>query len=115
MRDYMNINNYSGIGQIGISRNAIAAIASAALREVGGASVFGHKPRAKEGYSIPSGVHVVLTKDGRASIQMEVTLSRGVPSVPVACQKIQETVATAVTLMCDTVPFDVQVKVMRIV
>ena len=113
MKDYLTINNYSGLGDIGISRTAIAAIASAALKEVGGASVFGRHPRGD--YSIPSGVKVVFGKNGRAAIHMDVTLSRGVPNVPAACEKIQETVATAVTMMCDMVPFDVQVKVMRIV
>ena len=114
MRDYMTINNYSGVGVIGISRNAIAAIASASLKEVAGASVFGRHPR-RAGYSIPDGVRVIIGKDGRASIHMDVTLSRGVENVPKTCEKIQETIATAVSLMCDMVPFDVQVKVMRIV
>ncbi len=114
MKDYMTINNYSGLGTIGISRTAIAAIASGALKEVGGASIFGRHPR-RAGYSIPDGVKVIIGKNGRAAIHMDITLSRGVENVPKACEKIQETVATAVTLMCDMVPFDVQVKVMRIV
>lgn len=112
-KDYLTINNYSGLGAIGISRTAIAAIASAALKEVGGASVFGRHPRS--GYSIPGGVKVIFGKNGRAAIHMDINLSRKVENVPTACVKIQETVATAVTLMCDMVPFDVQVRVMRIV
>lgn len=112
MRDYITINNYSGLGTIGFSRQAIAAIAQASLKEVDGASIFGRKGRGD--YSINSGVRVVFTKEGKAAIKMDVNLSHGV-NVHAACERIQQTVATAVTLMCDMVPFDVQVKVMRIV
>ena len=112
MRDFITINNYSGLGTIGFSRAAIAAIAAASLKEVDGASVFGRS--ARRDYFLNPGVKVIFTKEGKATIKMDVNLSRGV-SVPEACERIQQTVATAVTLMCDMVPFDVQVKVMRIV
>ena len=128
MRDYISINNYSGLGEIGISRGSISAIASASIREVDGASLFeGKSPRraAKSDrkrkdtsigafFSLPSGPKVIFTKEGKALIKMDVTIAQGV-NVAEACEKIQSTVATAVTLMCDMVPFDVQVKVMRIV
>ena len=122
MRDYISINNYSGRGKIGISRDAIAAIARSALKEVPGAAVF----EGRKSHKLPkdtnlgaflytqSGVKVVFAKDGQAVIKMDVTLPLGV-SVPKVAAKIQETVAMAVKIMCDTVPFDVQVKVMRIV
>ncbi len=119
MRDYLAINNYSGLGYIGISRNAIASIAATSLKEVGGASLYVHGKKARREtalgsiFSLPYGVKVVFTRDGKASIKMDVTLSKGV-SVPEVCGKIQEAVATSVALMCDTVPFDVQVKVMRL-
>ncbi|MCR5349330.1 MAG: Asp23/Gls24 family envelope stress response protein [Bacilli bacterium] len=124
MRDYIGINNYSGLGQIGISRDAIAAIASASVREVKGAALFERKGTRKAAkradtslgvlFSLPNDVRVVFRKDGRALIKMEVAVVRGNNVVEV-CEKIQRAVATSVTLMCDTVPFDVQVKVMRIV
>ena len=127
MRDYISINNYSGLGEIGISRGSISAIASASIREVDGASLFEHKSTRKAAkaakgradtsigafFSLPSGPKVVFTKDGKAVIKMDVTIARGV-NVAAACEKIQSTVANAVALMCDMVPFDVQVKVMRI-
>ena len=119
MRDYIAINNHAGLGRIGISRHAIASIAATSLREIGGVSIYHHgKRRGREGtlgslFSLASGVHVVFTKDGKASIKMDVSLAKGA-NVPTVCEKIQETVATAITLMCDMVPFEVQVKVMRL-
>ena len=122
MRDYISINNYSGRGKIGISRGAIGAIAIAALKEVPGATVYLPTPKpvkskkAKKPDAVdPSeAAKVVFSKDGKAVVKMEVSLARGV-NVQNAAIQIQETVAMAVKMMCDTVPFDVQVKVMRIV
>lgn len=116
MRDYIAINNYSGLGRIGISRDAIASIAATSLKEVSGASLYTHngKRMRRALFYLPAGVKVVFTKEGRASIKMDVALAKGT-NVPALCEKIQETVATAVAIMCDTVPFDVQVKVMRLV
>ena len=121
MRDYISINNYSGRGYLGISRDAIAAIARSALKEFPGAEIYlakapkhsGKKTNIDALLATKEGVKVVFTKEGKAVIKMDVSLPRGV-SVPAAATKIQETVAMAVKIMCDTVPFDVQVRVMRI-
>ena len=119
MGNYIAINNYSGLGNIGISRNSIASIVALSLREVQDVNLYGphKKSRSKDTalgklLAAKSGVRIVFTKEGKASIRLEVTLRHGVNVVDV-CQKIQETVANALELMCDVVPFDVQVKVMR--
>lgn len=122
MSDYIKINNYSGLGQIGISRDAIAAIASSALKEVDGVGLFSRRAskaatRSSELsalLSIIDGVKVVFTKEGRAVITLDVSITTGV-NVVQACEKIQESVAMAVSLMCDILPFDVRVKVVKIV
>ncbi len=122
IRDYITINNYSGRGRIGISRDAIAAIASYSIREVPGAVPFVPRPhrtskrakaKASKVLSAPEGVSVIFAKDGCAHIKLEVSLRRGV-SVPEAAGRIQEAVGESLRLMCDTIPFDIQVKVMRI-
>lgn len=126
MRDYVSINNYSGLGEIAMSRGAIAAIASIAVKEVKGATMFVRKGthKKKKGgradtslgvlFSLPSEAQVVFTKSGRVQIKMDVSLSHG-QNVAEVCEKIQESVATSVSLMCDMVPFDVQVRVLSIV
>ena len=111
MRDYITINNSSGLGTIGYSRAAIAAVAHGALKEVDGVSAFGKK---KGPVMMTRGVAVVFTKEGKAVFKMDVNLARGT-NVPEAAEKVQQSVATAVAQMCDLVAFDVQVKVMRIV
>lgn len=111
MRDFISINNYSGLGQIGFSRGAIAAVVSYSVKEAGEVQLF--SPR-KSSRGAASGVKVIFTKDGKALIKMDVTVHKGT-NVAAACEKVQKDVATAVSLMCDMVPFDVQVKVMRIV
>ena len=107
MRDFILINNYSGLGRIGFSRNAIAAVASSSMKEVSGVKLFApHKNT--------SGVKVVFTKENKALIQLLVSVNKGL-NVAKACEAAQQSVVSAVTMSCDIVPFDVQVKVMRIV
>ena len=48
MRDYIAINNYSGIGTIGISRRAIEAVALSCVNSVDGAAVVGKSKKEAE-------------------------------------------------------------------
>lgn len=124
MRDYLTIHNHSGLGEIGISRYAMAAIARRAAEGVSGTKVVPHRAkkgllrgfgRSEDRFSItPEGVKVVFSKEGKALIRMEVTLPHGV-EIAKTCYSIQEAVANNLALMCDMVPFDVQVKVAHIV
>ena len=123
MRDFISINNHSGLGAIGFSRAAIASIAAIAVKEVQGASPYSpkatKKQNAKKGkenvnrFSEEGAVKVVFAKEGKAVIKMDVSITRGKPVTEV-CSKIQENVAMAVSLMCDVVPFDVRVRVCSI-
>ena len=120
MRDYIIINNYSGLGAIGISRRAIEAVALSCVSNVKGAAVVGKgKKPAKKGraldvlFALPSGVKVSLSKDGQAEIKIDVSIQKGV-NVASICRDIQKEVAQGVSMMCDTVPFSVKVKVVQI-
>ena len=123
MRDYLTIHKHSA-GTIGISRYALAAIARRAAEEITGTTVLSKRGKkglrrvfqhSEEFASIaPDGVKVVFAKDGRALIKMEVSLARG-QEVAKTCIRIQESVANNFALMCDMVPFDVQVRVAHIV
>lgn len=122
MRDFLTIRNHSGMGEIGISRMALAAIARRAAEDVTGTQVLAKKGKLRallgrndDTFSIaPDGVRVVFAKEGKALISMEVSLPRNV-EVAKTCIAIQESVANHFALMCDTVPFDVQVRVAHIV
>ena len=125
MRNFLTIHNHSGMGEIGISRNALAAIARRAAEDVTGTQVVAKDKKGKgirslfgretDSFSIaPDGVRVMFGKDGKALIRMEVSLPRNV-EVAKTCLAIQESVANNFALMCDTVPFDVQVRVAHIV
>lgn len=120
MKDCIVINNYSGLGAIGISRRAIEAVALICVSNVKGASVVGKgKKPSKKGraldvlFALPSGVKVALSKDGKAEIKIDVSIQKGV-NVAEICRNIQKEVAQGVSMMCDTVPFSVKVKVVEI-
>lgn len=123
MRDYLVIHNHSA-GVIGISRYALAAIARRAAEDITGTTVLARHGRSgarrvfkrSERFAsiAPDGVKVVFTREGRALIKMEVSLARG-QEVAKTCIRIQESVANNFALMCDMVPFDVQVRVAHIV
>lgn len=120
MRDYIVINNYSGLGTIGISRRAIEDVALICVGQVRGAAVVNKSKKQKSKkssvdalFALPSGVKVALPKDGRAEITIDVAIQNGV-NVASICKEIQESVANGVSMLCDTVPFSVKVKVLRI-
>ena len=121
-RDYLPINNYSGLGAIGISRRAISSVADIAIREISGVQL-ARKRRKKTPkipadtavgtlFALPSPVKTVFTKEGKISIRLDVILSKGALAAEV-CEKIQESIATSMMLLCDTVPFEIRVKVVR--
>ena len=122
MRDFLTIRNHSGMGEIGISRIALAAIARRAAEDITGTQVLAKKGKLRSLWGrnddklsiAPDGVRVVFAKEGKALIRMEVSLPRSA-EVAKTCIAIQESVANNFALMCDTVPFDVQVRVAHIV
>lgn len=111
MKDYVTINNYSKSGTLGISRHAIASIAQKAVEAFQGVQV----SKQKTLFSVDRGVKAVLAKDGKAVvIKIDIDVSGDAP-VQTLCLSIQKEVAQAITLSCDTVPCDVQVRVAKII
>ena len=107
--NYITINNYSRNGKIGISRNAIATIAQNAVEAFQGVSV----SKSKTLFSVDRGVKVSFTKEGKAVVKIDIDVAIDAP-VQTLCTEIQKEVAQAISLSCDTVPYDVQVKVAKI-
>lgn len=111
MKDYITVDNYSGLGSMGISRNAIASIASQAVDSVAGASLSQNKR--SNLFSMSRPVKVSISKDGRAEISVEVSLKEGV-KVKDICLKIQQEIVSQITMMCETIPVEVKVKVAQV-
>lgn len=94
---------------MGISTNALASIATAAVNSFRGVSIKSKKAL----FSVDKGVKVTLGKDGRAIVSIDVILPSNT-QVKSTCLAIQKEVASAISLMCDTVPYDVKIKVVQV-
>lgn len=100
MKDYVIVDNYSGLGKVGISRKALATIASKALVSFKEASL------AKD-------IDVSLPHEGPAVISMELNL-KDCPRVGETCVKIQQEVASQIAMMCENLPVNVKVRVNKV-
>lgn len=109
--NYVILNNFNSTGKVGISRAAIETIASKAVNEVKEASV----AKSRQGlFKVKGPASVAFRKDGRVDIRLEVTISKDA-KVKDVCLEIQESVASAVTMMCETVPFSIKIKVVGLI
>jgi uncharacterized alkaline shock family protein YloU len=108
--DYVVVDNLNNAGTMGISRKALENIASLATNGVKGATV--SKSRARL-FNLSRPVYAYIRKDGRVEIHLDVNIKSGA-QVKDVCLKIQEDVASAITMMCETVPFRIQIKVVSI-
>ncbi len=112
-RDYYYLNNYSNYGIVGISRKSFTRIAELATNHVAGATVRRKGKKAISLFQMANPVQVAFRKDGKVDISVDVTIKKGV-SVTEVCADIQNSVADSILMMCETVPFTVQVKVSAI-
>lgn len=120
--DYIGITNYNRLGEMGISRNAIRSIALSAVSKVPGARVFFSKQEKKkkkkdsplsELFTLPSGVKVALSKDGKATIKIEVVVKEGSNASEIA-KGIQKEVADSILMMCENLAYEVSIRIARV-
>ncbi len=110
MASYVVLNNYSKSGQVRLSRQLFETIAERAINEVRSARA-ARKTRGKGGLFTPQGpAKVTFRKDGKVDIVLKVELQRDAP-VEEVCLDIQEHVASAIQMMCETLPFSIKVVV----
>jgi uncharacterized alkaline shock family protein YloU len=110
MKDYIALDNYTGLGTMGISRRVLASIASKATASVAGASLSKRESRL---FQISRPVKVALSHEGKAEIKIEVNLKKGA-KVQDICLKIQQEVASQIAMMCEIVPIEIKIKVARV-
>ena len=120
--DYIGITNYNRLGEMGISRNAIRSIALSAVSKVPGARVYSPKQEKKkkkkdsalsELFTLPSGVKVALSKDGHATIKIEVVVKEGSNASEIA-KGIQKEVADSIMMMCENLAYEVSIRIARV-
>ncbi len=96
-------------GKMGISRQAFEDIATLAANSLKGVSV---KERQTGFFKLTKPVRAVFRKDGRVEMQIDVSLKKG-SSVQDICLSIQEKVASAISMMAETVPVSIAVHVVK--
>ena len=120
--DYIGISNYNRLGEMGISRDAIRSIAIYAVNNVEGAKVYfptlKRIQKRKKGaepnlFTLPNGVKVTISRDGKAFIRIDVVVNVGSNASEVA-KAIQKEVADAIMMMCENLAYEVSIKIARI-
>lgn len=106
---YYYLNSYQKRGKMGISRKAFEDIATLAASGLQGVSV---NKRSNSFFNLTSPVRAIFRKDGRVEVQIEVSLKKDSP-VHDICLKIQEAIASAISMMVETVPVSIAVHVMK--
>jgi uncharacterized alkaline shock family protein YloU len=108
---YAAINNFSKLGEMGISHRAFETIAQIAANNVSGAHV---KEKSSSAFSLDKPVKATIRKDGRrVDIHLDVIIKKGA-NVDDVCRSIHEEVASAIQMCCETIPFEIQTRVVAI-
>lgn len=109
--DYYILKTYDNSGIVGISRRAFENIATLACNQVVDAKVSSRKKN--RFFSLARPVKVSFRKDGKIGIAVEVDITSP-QGVQDTCLKIQEAIASAISMSCEAVPFSIEVKVASI-
>ncbi len=112
-RDYYYLNNYNSRGKMGISHEAFTTIVETATNNVVGASV-NNKRKKTTLFQMKNPVKVTFRKDGKLDILIDVSIKKGI-AVDLVCSNIQNSVADALMMMCETIPFNIRIKVSSII
>ena len=100
MADYIYINKSSRGGELGISRQVFASLATAAVTHTS------HKGSVK----VTEPVKVVFKKDGRVEVGIHVVIKR-VAKLTDVCVELQNEIAHALEVYVESVPFEIEVSV----
>lgn len=109
MADYFKIQNYKH-GEIAISRRVFEEIASEATERIKGASVSRSRINS---FRLTRPVQVSFKKNGQVEVSIQINLKSG-ENVADVCHRIQEEVSASLLAYCESVPFDIEIKVASI-
>ena len=100
MSDYIYINQYDRGGELAISRKVFARLAEAAV---------GHTSL-KSSVKAKQPVKVIFKKDGQVSVNVHVSVKKGVKPT-VVCEELQKEIAHALEVYVESIPFEVEISV----
>ena len=96
MADYIYINKSNRGGELGISRQVFARLASAAVTHTS----------VKNSVKVKEPVKVVFKKDGRVKLALRVSVK-----TTEVCEELQKEVAHALEVYAESVPFEIEIQV----
>lgn len=115
---YITVNNYSKLGKMGISKETLASICYQAVSSIPGVVIQNpNEPRQIKSpfdlFFLSEPIKVTTRGDGLVQIAITVDIQNAL-KVSEICLKIQQEVTQAISMMCETVPVSVQVKVKKV-
>ena len=115
MADYIQVQNYSKSGDLYISRKIFEKIAADAIKNVPGVLL---KPRSKAPKNRVSAhlsrpIRISFRKNGRVDVDIDISLIKGAKAEQV-CLLIQEEVSNSLLAYTESVPFNINVKVVEL-
>ncbi len=111
MAQYVYIDNYSNIGDMGISNHVFYQIAETATNKVKGAMV-SHQNKSLL-FLLQNPIQITISK-GLVTVKVSVNIAKAA-NINKICLSIQEEVATALSMMTELVPFRIDIKVANII
>ncbi|MBQ4254678.1 MAG: Asp23/Gls24 family envelope stress response protein [Bacilli bacterium] len=106
---YLPINNYSKLGEMGISRQAVLSITDYSVRRAGA-----NLAKKQNSFQVVNPAKVSLSKNGVAVISVDVTAPKDQPIADI-CSRIQKEISDTMTLMLDTLPIEVKIRVVNVI
>ncbi|MBR5990570.1 MAG: hypothetical protein IK034_01880 [Bacilli bacterium] len=116
MSDFYYLNNYQQAGKMGISRKAFENIVTIASNNLHHVKINNYGEALTRLGNIISAVRPVkafFKKDGRVDFMLDVVVGDNVTAIADLCTSIQEEVSNSVSMMCETVPDSVEIRVSK--
>lgn len=116
MSDFYYLNNYQQAGKMGISRKAFENIVTIASNNLQHVKINNYGEALTRLGNIISAVRPVkafFKKDGRVDFMLDVVVGDNVTAIADLCTSIQEEVSNSVSMMCETVPVSVEIRVSK--
>ena len=113
MASYVYIQNYSRLGNIGISGFTFRQIAESATKNIEGVLLEGADKNEENKWELSKPIDVVIHDNTRVDINVSINLI-GKHNVHQTCVKIQESIAEKMLLSAEIIPFKINVKVVSI-
>ena len=116
MSDFYYLNNYQQAGKMGINRKAFENIVTIASNNLQNVKINNYGEALTRLGNIISAVRPVkafFKKDGRVDFMLDVVVGDNVTAIADLCTSIQEEVSNSVSMMCETVPVSVEIRVSK--